>query len=75
MDAGERGVGGPQLRFDRRIVLVEQCEEHVLDAHVVVVVVAALLFGGPQDAPRCRAKTGKQSANACKRESGRDGRI
>jgi hypothetical protein len=30
-----------------------------------VVVIAALLLGGPQDAPRRRAKTGEQSANAC----------
>jgi hypothetical protein len=35
------------LLFDRGIVLVEQREEHVFDAHVVMLVVSALLFGCP----------------------------
>jgi hypothetical protein len=47
MDTGERCIGCPELFFDRRIVLVEEREEHVFHAHVIMIVVATLLFGCP----------------------------
>ena len=47
MNTGKRCVRGTELLFDGRIVFVEQREEHVFHAHVIVIVVAALLFGGP----------------------------
>ena len=47
MNTGKRCVGCPELFFDRRIVLVEEREEHVFHAHVIMIVVAALLFGCP----------------------------
>jgi hypothetical protein len=47
MNAGERCVRGTKLLFDCRIVFVEQCKEHVFHAHVIMIVVTALLFGCP----------------------------
>ena len=44
-------------RVDRAVMLLEQRVQHVLGAHIVVVVVTALLLRGAEHAPSGGAET------------------
>ncbi len=63
--------------LDGGIVFFEQREKHVLRAHVVVVVVAAFLLGGPKNAARRGAELCEQRTEptSLEKKSGRGGRI
>ena len=48
-----------QVPVDLLVGLLEKAEQQVLDTQVVMIVVAALLFGGPENAARSRAESGE----------------